>query len=70
MVERLTVNQDVVGSIPTIPAYWGVAQVVEHLIWDQEVAGSSPATPISLPEQRTAFRAGAWSEIQKARKGE
>ena len=48
MAEHLTFNQTVVGSIPTIPAYWGVAQLVEHLIWDQEAAGSSPATPISL----------------------
>ena len=46
LVERLTVNQDVVSSSLTggVSGKW--LSLVEHLVWDQGVAGSNPVFPI------------------------
>lgn len=47
MVERLTVNQDVVGSIPTLPVILGgLVQLVEHPAHNRGVIGSSPIATI------------------------
>ena len=43
MAEQLTCNQQVGGSIP-FASFRGVAQLVECMVWDHDVAGSSPVT--------------------------
>ena len=49
LVEHSAVNRVVVGSSPTWGAYpktSGCGSVwLEHLVWDQGVAGSNPVTP-------------------------
>ena len=43
MGERLPYKQNVGGSIPSTSIYELLAQLVEHLTFNQRVAGSSPA---------------------------
>ena len=39
------------------PFYWGLAQLVEHLVLTQKVSGSSPESPaICIVSQRTRLR--------------
>ena len=47
MVECLLCKQGVAGSSPVISTKqrWGIAQLAERLAVNQNVAGSSPATP-------------------------
>ena len=49
-VVQLTVNQLVVGSIPTLGASIKrcVAQLVECVVWDHEVGSSKLSTPTSI----------------------
>ena len=53
LVERLTVNQVVAGSIPARGAIlpwgnWGIAKSVKARDFDSRIVGSSPATPASM----------------------
>ncbi len=45
-IERLTRDQEVRGSTPLGRANYGKwLSLVEHLVWDQGVAGSNPVFP-------------------------
>ena len=46
VVERLTVNQNVVGSNPTRRNLMAYSPTVERLPVKQDVAGSNPAMPV------------------------
>ena len=46
-VARRAHNPKVVGSNPAPAIEGSVAQLVEHLVWDQGVAGSNPVFPIT-----------------------
>ena len=48
LVERVTVNHVVVGSIPTLGAEGCVAQLVEQEAFNFVVIGSNPVTPTML----------------------
>ena len=50
LVERCVRDAKVAGSNPVIPIFFnrGVAQLVARLLWEQDVGGSSPFTPIAL----------------------
>ena len=52
LVERLTVNQKDVGSIPTGGAKRSVVQTEEHLTLTQEVTGSNPVRPSNYSDWR------------------
>ena len=63
-VGRLTVNQDGVGSNPTVPANVSVAQRIEHLSTKQVMGVQfSPGTPNGLLEELGYPRVPVTDEI-------
>ena len=65
VVKRLTVNQDVVGSIPTLPVILGgLVQLAEHPAHNRGVIGSSLITTTrglvySLTEYASGYKRNA-----------